>query len=206
MLMSALVALGTGIYASGYFHGGAKQARFWPLWLLLLTGLTALFLSRDLYNLYVTLELLGLSAVALAALGGSREALQAAWRYLTLGLLGSMAFLAGVVLFYAAYGTLDLAALAVRLRADPASWVALALMSGGLLIKSALFPLHFWLPPAHANAPAPVCAALSALVVKAAFYLMLRLWLDLFQPALTPAASWLPGMLGAGAVLWCCWP
>ncbi len=205
LLMSALVALGTGIYASDYFKDKAKQAQFWPLWLLLQAAINALLLSRDLFNLYVTLELLGLSAVALAALGGGREAVQAALRYLLLGLLGSMAFLAGVALLYAAYGTLDLVALAASLRAEPAAWVALALMSAGLLVKSALFPLHFWLPPAHANAPAPVSAALSALVVKAAFYLMLRLWLDLFQPALTPAASWLLGLLGAAAVLWGSW-
>ena len=205
LLLSALVAAGVGIYASRYFTDRSQQARFWPLWLLLITALNALFLSRDLFNLYVTLELLGLSAVALAALGGSREAVQAALRYLILGLLGSMAFLAGVVLLYAAHGTLDLAALAAGLRPEPAAWVALALMSAGLLIKAALFPLHFWLPPAHANAPAPVSAALSALVVKAAVYLLMRLWLELFQPVLPVAAYWLLGLLGAGAVLWGSW-
>ena len=42
-----------------------------------------------------------------------------------------------------------------------ATWVALVLVTGGLLIKSALFPLHFWLPSAHANAPAPVSATTS---------------------------------------------
>lgn len=96
-LMSALVALGTGIYASGYFGATAKQTHFWPLWFLLLAALNALFFSRDLFNLYVSLELLGLSAVALAALGGSRDAVKAALGYLMLGLLGSMSFLAGVV-------------------------------------------------------------------------------------------------------------
>jgi len=153
----------------------------------------------------VTLELLGLSAVALAALGGGREAVEAALRYLMVGLLGSLAFLASVALVYGGYGTLDMDALRGSLRPEPVAWVAVALMSAGLLVKSALFPLHFWLPPAHANAPAPVSAALSALVVKAAFYLMLRLWLDLFQPVLPPAAAWVLGMLGAAAVLWGSW-
>lgn len=205
LLMSNLVALGAGIYASGYFNDTAKQTRFWPLWLLLQTALHALFLSRDLFNLYVTLELLGLSAVALAALGGGRKSVHAALRYLMLGLLGSMAFLAGVALLYAAYGTLDLVALGADLRPEPAAWLALILMSTGLLIKTALFPLHFWLPPAHASSPAPVSAVLSALVVKAAFYMLLRFWLDLFQPVLNPAASWLLGLLGAGAVIWGSW-
>ena len=113
-----------------------------------------------------------------------------------------MMFLAGVSLIYAGYGTLDLAALAQVVEAGPAVWPALALMTAGLLLKTALFPLHFWLPPAHASAPAPVSAVLSALVVKAAFYLVLRLWLDVFADAVTTAAAAVLGVLGAGAVLW----
>jgi formate hydrogenlyase subunit 3/multisubunit Na+/H+ antiporter MnhD subunit len=205
LLMTALVALAAGIYATGYFTNKDQQASFWPLWLLLLTALNALLLSADLFNLYVTLELLGISAVALAALTGARAALQAALRYLIVGLLGSLMFLAGVALVYARYGTLDMIGLAEVVYPEPAAWVALALMSAGLLLKCALFPLHFWLPPAHANAPAPVSAALSALVVKAAFYLLLRLWLDLFDPVLTSSATWLLGLLGAVAVLWGSW-
>jgi len=204
-MMSSLVTLAAGWYATGYFSSATKQSQFWPIWLLMVTALHALLLSADLFNLYVTLELLGLSAVSLAALGGGRAAVAAALRYLIVGLLGSMVFLAGVALVYAHYGTLDMVALAQLVEPEPAAWLALALMSAGLLVKSALFPLHFWLPPAHANAPAPVSAVLSALVVKAAVYLILRLWLELFQPALTPSASWLLGLLGAAAVLWGSW-
>ncbi len=116
-----------------------------------------------------------------------------------------MLFLAGVSLIYAGYGTLDMAALADMIEAGPVAWTALALMTAGLLLKTALFPLHFWLPPAHASAPAPVSAVLSALVVKVAFYLVLRLWLDVFATVVTPAAANLLGMLGAGAVLWGSW-
>ncbi len=205
LVMTALVALAAGAYATAYFRQGLGRRRFWPLWLLLWTALNALFLAGDLFNIYVTLELLGLAAVGLTALGGKRAALEAALRYLVAGLVGSMAYLAGVVLIYTAYGTLDLAAVAAAIRPEPAAWTALALMTAGLLLKTALFPLHFWLPPAHANAPAPVSAALSALVVKAAFYLVLRLWLDLFAPVVTSAAANLLGLLGAAAVLWGSW-
>lgn len=205
LLMTALVTLGIAVYASGYFVNSDSKARFWPLWLLLHAALNALFLSADLFNVYVTLELLGLSAVALAALGGTREAVGAALRYLTLGLLGSLAFLAGVTLIYAEYGRLDLPGLPGVISPGTTTAVALALMTAGLLLKSALFPLHFWLPPAHANAPAPVSAALSALVIKAGFYLVLRLWLDLFTPAVSAAGAALIGALGAAAVVWGSW-
>jgi formate hydrogenlyase subunit 3/multisubunit Na+/H+ antiporter MnhD subunit len=91
--------------------------------------------------------------------------------------------------------------LADRISGLPATWAALGLMSAGLLLKTALFPLHFWLPPAHSNAPAPVSAALSALVIKGSFYLWLRLWLELFG-GLGLGVETLLGLLGAGAVLW----
>jgi multicomponent Na+:H+ antiporter subunit D len=205
LMMIALVMLPASVYSRTYFSKAAERARFWPLWLLLWTALNALLLSGDLFNLYVTLELLGLGAVALAALGGGSAAVEAALRYLLVGLLGSMMFLAGVSLIYAGYGTLDMTALARIVEPGPVAGTALAMMTAGLLLKSALFPLHFWLPPAHGSAPAPVSAVLSALVVKAAFYLVLRLWLEVFADAVTPAAANLLGVLGAGAVLWGSW-
>jgi len=205
LMLIALVMFPASVYSRTYFSKAAERARFWPLWLLLWTALNALLLSGDLFNLYVTLELLGLGAVALAALGGGRAAVEAALRYLLVGLLGSMMFLAGVSLIYAGYGTLDMTALARSVEPGPVAGTALAMMTAGLLLKSALFPLHFWLPPAHGSAPAPVSAVLSALVVKVAFYLVLRLWLGVFADAVTPAAANLLGLLGAGAVLWGSW-
>ncbi len=205
LIMSALVMLAASLYATSYFGEPQIKTHFWPLWLLMGAAVQALLLSGDVFNLYVTLELLGLSAVALASLGGKRAAVEAALRYLTVGLLGSMSYLAGVALLYAAYGTLDIPTLATRLDQQPAAWVALSLMTAGVLVKAALFPLHFWLPAAHANAPAPVSAALSALVVKVAVYLIVRLWLDLFAPVLTPAHAGVLGVLGAIAVVWGSW-
>jgi formate hydrogenlyase subunit 3/multisubunit Na+/H+ antiporter MnhD subunit len=205
LLMTTLVALAASVYATVYFKQADQRRHFWPLWLLLLSALHAMFLAADIFNLYVTLELLGLAAVALTALGGKQAAWQAAMRYLILGLLGSLAFLAGVALLYAAYGSLDMVTLAVRIQPGPSSWTAASLMTLGLLIKTALFPMHFWLPPAHANAPAPVSAALSALVVKAAFYLLLRFWLEPFAPLASDGLAYLLGLLGGLAILWGSW-
>jgi len=174
---------------------------FWPLWLFLWAGLNALFLSADIFNLYVTLELVSLSAVALTALAGSKEALISAMRYLLVSLLGSLCYLLGVALLYHTFATVDIALLAERFIALPASWASLGLMTAGLLLKSALFPLHFWLPAAHGSAIAPVSALLSALVVKASFYLLLRLWLELFG-TIGVAATDLLGLMGAAAILW----
>ncbi|MFP4610569.1 MAG: complex I subunit 5 family protein [Thiohalophilus sp.] len=204
LLMSATVGLGISLYAGYYFHGKPHTARaFWPLWLGLWTALNGLFLSADIFNLYVTLELLGLSAVALAALGGGAAALSGAMRYLLVSLLGSLLYLLGVALLYHAYGSVDIALLGERVSAQPVSLAVLALMTGGLILKTALFPFHFWLPPAHASASSPVSALLSALVIKASFYILLRLWLEIFQPLdVGRGIPQLLGLLGGVAVLW----
>ncbi len=199
------------VYSSCYFikatpaddgQGANAPRYFWPLWLFLLAGLNALFLSADLFNLYVTLELVGFSAVALVAVGGESSAVRAALRYLLVSLAGSLFFLLGVALIYGAHSTLDLGLLSSLAPSDTPSKVALALMTAGLLMKGALFPLHFWLPPAHGSAPAPVSAALSALVVKGPVYILLRLWLEVFGADTGLLAGQLLGALGAGAILW----
>ena len=202
LLTGAVVGSCVTVYATAYFPRDSEPGRFfWPLWLLLWAAMNALFVAADVFNLYVTLELLSLSAVALVALSQNADALTGAMRYLLVSLLGSLSYLLGVALLYGAYGTLDIAILGDRVAPSTALWAAAGLMTVGLAIKSALFPLHFWLPPAHAAAPAPVSALLSALVVKASFYLLVRLWIDVFSIEAS-AIGLLLGMLGVGAILW----
>ncbi len=200
LAITAVVGFAVSIYATAYFDR-SQFKKFWPLWLFLLTALNALFLSVDIFNLYVTLELISLAAVALVALGGGKKALSGAMRYLLASLLGSLLYLFGVALLYHTYGSVDIATLAAQIEATPTVWAALGLMSTGLLLKTALFPLHFWLPSAHASAPTPVSALLSALVIKASFYLLLRLWFELFGSIAGNMVNFL-GLLGVVAILW----
>ena len=201
--ITALVGVFVSWYSLDYFVAGSTAERgFWPLWGLLLTALNTLFLSGDAFNLYVGLEILSLSAVALVTLASGLQAIQAALRYLLVSLMGSLCYLLGVALLYHAYATLDLAMLAQLSGDGMLERAALALMIAGLLLKTALFPLHFWLPQAHAGAPAPVSALLSALVLKATFYLILRLWFDTLAQAATQLGALLLGLLGCAAILW----
>jgi formate hydrogenlyase subunit 3/multisubunit Na+/H+ antiporter MnhD subunit len=206
LILTQSVALPLALYARAYFHNDSATRYFWPLTGFLLAGLNALFLSGDLFNLYVTLELVGLAAVGLVAAGGGAVQVVAALRYLFATLLGSGMYLLGVALIYGAYGTVSLTSLAALLNADAPHivWMAGGLMLVGLLLKTALFPFHYWLPPAHGGAPAPVSALLSALVVKGSFYLILRLWLGPFA-SLAGAVAWLPMLLGAAAIFWGSW-
>lgn len=194
----------TGRQTKPVAEAGVAAWGFWPLWLLLLAGLNALYLSADIFNLYVTLEIIGLSAAGLAALSGKAEAFKAAIRYLLVGIIASLVYLLGVTLLFAQYGVLDLGGLRAVMVAAPATQFAMVAMLAALAMKSALFPLHGWLPPAHGNATSPVSALLSALVVKASLYMAVRLWLDLYQPAGVggEAIATVLGVLGACAVLW----
>jgi multicomponent Na+:H+ antiporter subunit D len=206
LLMTAGVGLGIGAYALAYFGQPTtdppRAPGFWPLALLLWGGLNALFLSSDLFNLYVCLEVVTLAAVGLIVIEDDRVALFAAMRYLLAGFMGSMVILLGVALLYAAFGVLDIRLLAERVASGPPAWVGVTLLTAGLAVKAALFPLHFWLPRAHASAPPPVSALLSALVVTGSYYVVLRLWVDVFPMVLGTAGAQLIGALGAAGILW----
>jgi len=206
VLVTALLICGIGLFARTQFaspeQGEARATfAFWTLLLAIWGGLNAVFLGGDLFNLYVALELLTFAAVPLVSLDGRAETLKAALRYLLFALLGSILYLLGGVLFYGAYGTLDIVMLSGRVQAEPVTWAAVALMTAGLLAKAALYPFHLWLPPAHAGAPAPASAILSGLVVKAPFFLVVRLWFDVMPELPQQAAAQILGTLGAVAIL-----
>jgi multicomponent Na+:H+ antiporter subunit D len=203
--MTALVMTASGLSARHMLAPDTAGPRvafgFWPFMLLLWAALNAVFLSRDVFNVYVGIEILSLAAIGLVAIEGKADALAAAMRYMIYALAGSLLYLAGVVLIYAAHGALDFGLLAARTPAAT-DGLALALMTAGLIAKTALFPFHVWLPPAHGGAPAPASAMLSALVPKASFVILLRLWFDVMPDQATDPALTLMAALGTTAVVW----
>lgn len=204
LCLSVLVGALVSVFAHRSQH---TSAGFWPLWMGAWTGLHAVFVSGDLFNSYVGLELVGLCAVALVALGG-RDSWGPALRYLFVAVLGSLLVLVGIGLIVAETGTLDIElaseVLAEASSASAAVVFALVLITVGLCMKLALLPMHSWLIPAHSSAPSAVSPLLSALVIKAALFVLLRCWLWLVPteqlPDLSPLA-WGLAVLGAAAVI-----
>jgi len=207
LLTAALVLLATALYgrATQATPPGVTEARapfaFWCFLLALAAALAAAFLGGDLFNLFVALEMLTFAALALACLEGKPSQFRSELRYLLFALIGSVLYLLGTALLYGNYGTLDIRLLAAARRADLPTLLAGALMTAGLAAKMALFPLHLWLPPAHAGAPPAASALLSGLVVKAAFVLLLRLWFWVLPPIPAAAAAPILAALGAAAIL-----
>jgi formate hydrogenlyase subunit 3/multisubunit Na+/H+ antiporter MnhD subunit len=209
VVMLATTVLVTGAvawYAPAKFRVGpdGRETRlslvFWVLVAGLWTAMNAVSLGNDLFNFYVAVELLTFSAVPLVALDGRARTLAAATRYLLFALLGSILYLLGVVLIYGRYGIMDVVLLRNVVEWDGTTGLAVGLMTAGLAAKSALFPFHLWLPPAHAGAPSPASALLSALAVKGSFLILIRIWFDM-TPPLAGAAAAVPAAMGTGAVL-----
>jgi formate hydrogenlyase subunit 3/multisubunit Na+/H+ antiporter MnhD subunit len=125
-------------------------------------------------------------------------------RYLLLAMLASLAYLLGVALLYGEHGTLDLYLLATEVGGSGSAGTlpALSLITVGLLLKAAVFPLHVWLPAAHSQAPGAVSAVLSGLVVKTAIYLLYRLWFWTAEGLDLTSAAFLLGLIGASAILY----
>ncbi len=203
VLMTAAVGVFAGAFAATQ-RGDARAGHpgYWPLWLVLWAGLHTLFLAGDLFTVYLMLELIGIAGAALVILGGGARTLVAGARYFYAELVASVTFLLGIALVWDAAGTVVLAALPAELAAAPAGRWGLAVMTAGLLLKVPLVPLAFWLPAAHTLAPSTVSPILSAVVVKTAFAVLVRLWFDALPGAAPPSAAQLLGVLGAAAVLW----
>lgn len=209
LVLTAIVICAAALFSQSQFRTpkGREDTRapftFWAMLMALWSALNLVFVGEDLFNFFVALELLTFSAVTLVCLDGRTATLHAALRYLLFALLGSVLYLLGVALIYGRYGALDITVLRDVVHADPVTLAAVAMMTVGLMAKASLFPLHLWLPPAHAGAPPAASAVLSALVVKAPFFLILRLWFDLLPPLVSPLPAQLMAGLGCAAILMC---
>jgi multicomponent Na+:H+ antiporter subunit D len=182
-----------------------RMVPYFTILLLLTSGLAGVIFAGDLFNLFVFLEIVALSAYALVAIPGGR-ALVSAFRYLIMGALGASFYLLGVAYFYAATGTLNIADLGQRipqLLESKAVVVGLIFMFLGLGIKTALMPLHAWLPDAYSDAPDSMSPILAALLTKVALLAWIRIlfWVvgagDGSQPAVVFSMVWSLGALAA---------
>jgi multicomponent Na+:H+ antiporter subunit D len=166
-----------------------KQAWFYTMYLLCLTGLLGITITGDAFNAFVFLEISSLATYVLIAMGHDRRALVAAYQYLIMGTIGATFYVIGVGLLYLVTGSLNFADIAERLGPAAAAYprpvlAALAFLFVGISLKLALFPLHHWLPNAYAYAPSFATAFLAATATKVAIYLFLRVSFSVFGVAI----------------------
>jgi multicomponent Na+:H+ antiporter subunit D len=206
VLVSVMALLGA-VHAAGHAQGGAlEQGTTDALYLLLTSGLLGIVVTGDVFNLYVFLEIAALAGYALLASGDGRSVF-ATFRYLLVGTIGASLYLLGIGYLYALTGTLNMADLALRLPGLAGAGgvvlpVAVALVVVGLAIKTAVFPLHGWLPDAYTHAPAPVTPFVAAVVGKVGAYALVRMLFFVLGPGVaSDRALSLLAWAGAGAVV-----
>jgi multicomponent Na+:H+ antiporter subunit D len=173
-----------------------REVAFYGMMMILLLGLCGMVLTGDLFNLYVFIEISALSGYALVSIGDARAAVSA-FRYVILGTLGASFYLLGVGFLYLLTGSLNMADVARLLPAiadNPVVVVSLAMMVGGLGLKMALFPLHFWLPDAYTTASSTATALVAPVMTKVSAYVILRMLFFVYGAELSER-------LGANAVI-----
>jgi multicomponent Na+:H+ antiporter subunit D len=183
VVMSFLVLTTGVLYALGSKAKVVSDPFFYPVFLTLGAGLVGALLTGDLFSLFVFAELLVFSGTILTALSDDQLGVEAAYKYFYMSLLASAFLLLGIGTLYVSYGTLNLADLAAKISNSPPAPllpISIALLLVTFLIKSAVFPFHFWQPDFHTASPTPVSAMLSSIVVKLGVYGMLRMTTLLF--------------------------
>jgi len=159
------------------FRGVVDPAQYkdYILVMLLLASLTGFCLTGDLFNQFVWLEILSVSAFALTAfLFEDRRAVEAGFKYLITNSIAAMFIVVALALLYMQTGALNLAQIARDFEPSTAGLVAVGLLVSGYATKAALVPWHFWLPDAHAVSPAPVSGLFSGALIKIGMYALGR--------------------------------
>jgi multicomponent Na+:H+ antiporter subunit D len=160
-----------------------KTVSFYAIYQLLITGLCGVTVTGDVFNMYVFIEIMSLSSYALIASRG-KIALKASFTYLVLGSIGACFFLLGIGFLYSVTGSLnmhDLSLLLPPLYGNKIVKAAFVLFIVGFSIKMAFFPLHTWLPDAHAFAPSEISAMLSGIIIEVCTYAFIRVAFSVYS-------------------------
>lgn len=183
-LLIATAIFVSGVYSIQYMSHDEKQAEYYTLFLMLGGGVMGLVLSGDLFNMFIMVEILTFAAVALTAFRNTvTGALEAAFKYLVVGCIGSTCILVGTAILYAQAHTLNFAQLSQLIPGDinNATKVAFALLFVGFATKAFIVPFHPLAADAHGAAPASISVMISGVLTKSGIYGIIRLTYFLFQ-------------------------
>ena len=148
-----------------------RIARFYVFLLLLGGSMAGMAVTNDIFNVFVLVEVSTLSCCGLVSARNHPKAAEAVFKYLILATLGSTLVLGGIGFIYILTGHLNMefahrGLTGIWINSPHVIWIAMTFILIGFGVKSALSPLHLWLPDAHSIAPTPASAILSGLAVK----------------------------------------
>lgn len=202
--MLLLAASGLWLLASVYAHNylfeeEQHRSRFYFWMSITFGGVIGALMAEDLLTMFLFFEIIYLSCYFLVAHNQSNSALKAGNRYIYLGVVGGLCILFSMSLLYYYTGTFEISAMGAKITAlweanQVATMLAMGLMLLGFAIKSAIFPLHFWLPEAHSSAPTPASAVLSGMVLKVYLFSLMKILVRVLGPQIVHESG-LPWLL-----------
>jgi len=208
LLAISVVGAAAMLFSARYMEQYTAKAKYLSLFLLMVAGMNGVVLSGDIFNLFVFLEIASIASYALVGFGCEHEELEASFKYMVLGSIGSIFILFAVALVYGNTGSLNMAYISKAIQSSGLNAglsFAMALFVVGFGLKAALVPFHAWLPDAHPSAPAPISAMLSGILIKTlGIYALARVVFNVF--GVSVSMGWLLVVLGllsmvAGAFL-----
>ena len=178
------------------------RSEFYLFYMLLVAGMVGVVLTTDLFNLFVSFEIVAMAAYVLIAYHRDAPALVAAFKYLVLSSVGILFFLIGTFVIYRELGTLSLADIAAAGATGQPLDLALVALVVGIGVRTAFIPFHTWLPEAHAYAPHPISAVLSGVLIKVSFFAMVRIVWAIDAALFAELLLWIGAVTALVAVVW----
>lgn len=182
----AILGLLVAIYSVSYMERESRLTEFYTLVTFMMAGMTGVVMAGDLFTLFVFWELMGLSSYVLVAfLKKTWGPIEAGFKYLIMSATAGAFLLLSMALLYGFTGTLNFALLSASLRGvEITPWLiaVFGTLILGFGVKAAIVPLHTWLPDAHPEAPSPISALLSGIVIETGLYAIVRVLHLLFEP------------------------
>jgi len=175
------------IYASEYMKHEHARNRFYLFWLITEGAALGVFLTKNLFSLYVNFEVLAFASWVLVIHSETKEAIDAGKKYLFMGIGGGLFLLFAVLMTYIQANTLDLTSTGILQYKGIITQVIFYAYFIGFGTKAGIFPVHIWLPDAHPVAPTPASALLSGVMIKAGAYGILRTIYNVFGMELVRA-------------------
>ena len=211
VVISAVITLAVVAYSRADIGASLVKRGYYPLMQTLVGGICGAFLTGDLFNLYVWFEVMLIASFGLLVLGQDRNQLDGGVKYVVINLFSTLLLITGIGLLYGLTGTLNMADLHVKVQAIDNKGLLTAvamLFMGAFGIKSALFPLFFWLPASYHTPPVSVSAIFAGLLTKVGVYALIRMFTLVFTVnvpythgvlIVVAALTMITGVLGAAA-------
>lgn len=175
------------VYSYNYMEHDTRKTEYYTLLSALVVGMMGVAFAGDFFTLFIFWELMGLSSYTLVAFRKERWGpVEAGFKYMVMGSVGSTVLFLGMALLYGMAGTVNFAQISSVISGQPFNlwlFIVFAFMIIGFGVKSAIVPLHTWLPDAHPEAPSPISAMLSGMLIETALYGMTRILFLVFDPS-----------------------